>query len=116
MSIKKYIKRGVKYVLTGEPINHITTHIVTLAPNELLKGRTALITGGTAGIGLAIAKKFLQSGADVVITGRTNERLASACEELKQVSATGKVYVWIIEMYRLFRSTLIVFQRKLEVI
>ena len=92
MSIKKYIKRGVKYVLTGEPINHITTHIVTLAPNELLKGRTALITGGTAGIGLAIAKKFLQSGADVVITGRTNERLASACEELKQVSATGKVY------------------------
>lgn len=114
MSIKKYIKRGVKYVLTGEPINHITTHIVTLAPNELLKGRTALITGGTAGIGLAIAKKFLQSGADVVITGRTNERLASACEELKQVRFM--VYVWIIEMYRLFRSTLIVFQRKLEVI
>lgn len=51
----------MKYVLTGEPINHITTHIVTLAPNELLKGRTALITGGTAGIGLAIAKNFYKA-------------------------------------------------------
>lgn len=61
MSIKKYIKRGVKYVLTGEPINHITTHIVTLAPNELLKGRTALITGGTAGIGLASLKNFYKA-------------------------------------------------------
>ncbi|WP_459189572.1 SDR family NAD(P)-dependent oxidoreductase [Parabacteroides sp. APC149_11_2_Y6] len=92
MSIKNYIKRGVKYILTGEPINHITANIVTLAPNELLKGRTALITGGTAGIGRAIAKAFLQSGADVVITGRTNERLVFACEELKQAGTTGLVY------------------------
>lgn len=92
MSIKKYIKRGVKYILTGEPINHITVNIVTLAPNELLKGRTALITGGTAGIGIAIAKAFLQSGADVIITGRTNERLVSACEDLRQVATTGKIY------------------------
>lgn len=35
-----------------------------------LKGKIAFITGGTAGIGLAVAKNFAENGADVVVTGR----------------------------------------------
>ena len=35
-----------------------------------LKGRTILITGGSAGIGLAFALKFLELGNEVIVTGR----------------------------------------------
>ncbi len=51
-----------------------------------IKGKTAVVTGGTSGIGLATAKAFLQKGAKVVIAGRNEERGAKALEELKQVS------------------------------
>lgn len=43
-----------------------------------LEGKTALITGGTTGIGLATAKRFLQEGARLVITGRNEDTLAEA--------------------------------------
>jgi NAD(P)-dependent dehydrogenase (short-subunit alcohol dehydrogenase family) len=47
-----------------------------------LKGKTAVITGGTTGIGLATAKEYLAEGAKVVITGRTDSTLQAAQKEL----------------------------------
>jgi len=41
----------------------------------ILKGKTVLITGGSAGIGLEAARQFLASGAKVIITGRNQEKL-----------------------------------------
>lgn len=43
-----------------------------------LKGKTVLITGGTAGIGLEAAKQFLASGSKVIITGRNQPKLDAA--------------------------------------
>jgi 3-hydroxybutyrate dehydrogenase len=47
-----------------------------------LDGRVALITGGTRGIGRAIAEAFLREGANVVITGRSEAKGAQALAEI----------------------------------
>jgi NAD(P)-dependent dehydrogenase (short-subunit alcohol dehydrogenase family) len=47
-----------------------------------LDGRVALITGGNSGIGLATAKRFVQEGAYVFITGRTQSKLDKAVKEV----------------------------------
>jgi meso-butanediol dehydrogenase / (S,S)-butanediol dehydrogenase / diacetyl reductase len=49
---------------------------------DRLKGRTALVAGGGSGIGLAIAKRFHEEGAFVVICGRREEALRAACSAI----------------------------------
>ena len=47
-----------------------------------LDGKIALITGGTSGIGLATAKRFVNEGAYVYITGRRDPELTAAVKEI----------------------------------
>jgi NAD(P)-dependent dehydrogenase (short-subunit alcohol dehydrogenase family) len=47
-----------------------------------LEGKTALITGGNSGIGLATAKQFVNEGAYVFITGRRERELTAAVKEI----------------------------------
>lgn len=56
---------------------------MTLAPSELLNGRYALITGGTSGIGFEIAKAFMNAGAKVIVTGRSQEKIDKIVERLQ---------------------------------
>ena len=49
---------------------------------DRLAGKIALITGGNSGIGLATAKRFVEEGAYVFITGRRQSELATAVKEV----------------------------------
>jgi NAD(P)-dependent dehydrogenase (short-subunit alcohol dehydrogenase family) len=55
---------------------------------QLLGGKTAVITGGNSGIGLATAQRFVDEGARVFITGRRQEELDAAVKQLGE-AATG---------------------------
>ncbi|WP_458186963.1 SDR family NAD(P)-dependent oxidoreductase [Haladaptatus sp. NG-WS-4] len=48
-------------------------------------GKTAVVIGGTSGIGRGIARAFAADGADVVATSRTPERVAETAEELRDL-------------------------------
>ncbi|HUJ61168.1 MAG TPA: SDR family NAD(P)-dependent oxidoreductase [Kofleriaceae bacterium] len=50
-----------------------------------LTGRTILITGGSSGIGLALAKRFVELGNEVIITGRNRARLDAARQATPQL-------------------------------
>ena len=68
----KYIKRGGVTYVTISPITK----------DNALKDKKALITGGSSGFGLAMAKKFLSEGATVLITGRNKEKLENTVSEI----------------------------------
>jgi len=50
-----------------------------------LKGRRVLVTGGSQGIGYAVAKAFLEEGASVVIAARNPARLDEAVKRLSEI-------------------------------
>ncbi len=81
----QYIKRTLRYIFHGVPvvINKVEPKVSVLSKNELLKGRTALITGGTKGIGKSIAEAFLNAGANIIITSRNQSSANTIAEELK---------------------------------
>ena len=56
-----------------------------------LSGKTALVTGSTAGIGYAIAKGLAASGADVVLNGRSQAKVDAAVAKLQGAVAGAKV-------------------------
>lgn len=60
--------------------------------SEMLSGKVALVTGGSSGFGLAIAKRFLDCGACVIITGRNEEKLKKAVSTLGTANVKGLVW------------------------
>ena len=58
---------------------------------KLLQGKTAMITGGTRGIGYAIVKKYLENGASVALCGSRQETVDNALKKLTEECQDYKV-------------------------
>jgi 3-oxoacyl-[acyl-carrier protein] reductase len=71
---------------------YISYQIATVSRSELLKGKNILITGGSSGIGRSLAKRCIEEGANVVITGRNEAKLKLTLSELGSDSL--KSIVW----------------------
>ncbi len=92
MGLKKFIKNRIRNILTVNIQEKVVANIVSLPPNEYLKNRIAIVTGGTGGIGKAIATAFANAGADVVITSRNYSKVLSVAEEINNANLSGKIY------------------------
>ena len=80
MKITKMIRRTLSYIKNGTPT--VKVDVVQRTPSQLFSSKRILITGGGRGLGFYIAKKCISEGAEVIITGRKEETLKSAVEEL----------------------------------
>ena len=74
MFIKKILKKFVK--VKKEKV------LIPCLNGDLLNNKYAVITGGSSGIGYAIAKSFLNNKAHVIITGRDDNKLTEAKNNL----------------------------------
>lgn len=72
--------RQIKSIYNFGGISSVT--IATPSYDNILKEKCILITGGSSGIGYFIAKKCLEVGAVVIITGRNEDKLKKAVQEL----------------------------------
>lgn len=98
MGLKGFLKKGIKPIINRLPIHKVIPQIVELKQDGLLQGRTALVTGGTSGIGNEIAKSFLKAGATVVITGRNQARIDKVVDSFKNELKVETIYGLAMDM------------------
>ena len=77
-AMKKHI-RAMASLLSEKNYIPVPTPINT---NQLLEGKVALIVGGSGGIGMAMAKTFMNSGCKIVIAGTREDKLIECCKKV----------------------------------
>ena len=84
----KYIKRGAKYIISESKQPIVKVEVAQKRPDESLKNRKYIITGGGSGLGLAIAKALSNCESQVIITGRNKEKLEKAASAIGNNAST----------------------------
>ena len=83
------LRNAIKIAVKGYKAGGVSSVIIAYPQYEdLLAGKTVLITGGGSGIGYAIAKKCVESGAKVLISGRNEDKLSKAVQTIGESSCS----------------------------
>lgn len=80
MSIKSKIKKLILSTLNIQP--EMKANILYSTPNNRLSGKKIIVTGGGRGLGLAMSKRFVEEGANVLISGRNEDKLRDVSNSL----------------------------------
>ena len=80
--MKKQIKKALMALISMLKWEKKIPIISIKEPGSLLEGKVALITGGSGGIGMAIAKGLLESGCKVIIAGTNEQKLKKCIDNL----------------------------------
>lgn len=86
MGLKSKIKNIIHTVIFWLKEEKSIPIPVPTEENEKLKGKVALITGGSGGIGLSMAKEFVRCGAKVIIAGTNEEKLKKILNDVHMES------------------------------
>ena len=82
MGYKRVIRKIAKFILASQPESFVQVNIGQIQSGIILFGKKIVITGGGSGLGFAMAKKFVSEGAEVLISGRNEEKLKTATRQL----------------------------------
>lgn len=91
MKLKSFLKKKLVKVKKEKVL-------IPCLEGKILQGKRALITGGSSGIGYAIAKSFVKNGASIVICGRNSKRLKDAKNSLVVECACSSNNITILEL------------------
>ena len=82
MGYKRIIRKIAKFILASQPKSFVQVNIGQIQSGTILLGKKIVITGGGSGLGFAMARKFVSEGAEVLISGRNEEKLKIAIRQL----------------------------------
>lgn len=88
-NLKSYIVNFIKYLRHGG-VTYVNVTFVN--PSERYAGKKVFVSGGSEGLGRAMAEAYLNEGAEVLITGRSVEKLAKVQNEVSNPKL--HVLVW----------------------